>query len=165
MHRIDELLEANERYVAGGGPAPSVDGRPTRRFAVVTCMDPRIDVFAVLGLNVGESMVLRNAGGRITEDVLRSLALATHVLGVDEVIVMQHTGCGLTGVTDQELQDQTGSDVDFLAIDDHEAALGQDLDVLVSTPYLQGIRVVGGLVYDVTSGKVQELDRRAREDA
>jgi carbonic anhydrase len=165
MHRIDELLEANERYVASGGPAPSVDGRPTRHFAVVTCMDARIDVFAVLGLNVGESMVLRNAGGRITEDVLRSLALAIHVLGVDEVIVMQHTGCGLTGVTDEELQLQTGSDVDFLAIDDHEAALRRDLDVLVSTPYLQGIRVVAGLVYDVTSGKVQEMDRRAREDA
>jgi carbonic anhydrase len=128
-------------------------------------MDARIDVFAVLGLNVGESMVLRNAGGRITEDVLRSLALAIHVLGVDEVIVMQHTGCGLTGVTDEELQLQTGSDVDFLAIDDHEAALRRDLDVLVSTPYLQGIRVVAGLVYDVTSGKVQEMDRRAREDA
>ena len=82
-------------------------------------MDARIDVFAVLGLHVGEAIVVRNAGARITEDVLRSLALAVHALGVDEVVVMQHTKCGLTGVTDEELQELTGAEVGFLTIHDH----------------------------------------------
>ena len=161
MQRIDDLLAANQRYVAGGGPEASVDGKPTRRLAVITCMDARIDVFAVLGLHVGEAMVLRNAGGRVTEDVVRSLALATHVLGVDEVVVMQHTGCGLTGVTDEELQELTGSDREFLAIDDHAAALGRDLDHLIAVPELSGLVGVAGLVYDVATGQVEELARRS----
>ena len=87
-------------------------------------MDARIDVFAVLGLHVGEAIVVRNAGARITEDVLRSLALAVHALGVDEVVVMQHTKCGLAGVTDEELQELTGAEVGFLTIHDHAEALG-----------------------------------------
>ena len=72
---------------------------------MITCMDARIDVFAVLGLHLGEAHVIRNAGGRVTEDVLRSLALSCHVLGVDTVVVMQHTKCGLTGVTDEYLRE------------------------------------------------------------
>ena len=77
------------------------DARPSLRMAVVTCMDSRIDVFAVLGLHLGEAHVIRNAGGRVTDDVLRSLALSSHVLGVETVVVMQHTQCGLAGVTDE----------------------------------------------------------------
>jgi carbonic anhydrase len=125
-------------------------------------MDARIDVFAVLGLHVGEAMVLRNAGGRVTDDVVRSLALATHVLGVDEVLVMQHTGCGLTGVTDEELQERIGSDREFLTIDNHAAALGHDLDHLMGAPELEGLLEVAGVVYDVATGRVDEITRRTR---
>src|SRR3954447_27025078 len=106
MTQIAQLLAANEAYAAAR--ANVADARPGRRLAVVTCMDARIDVFAALGLHLGEALVIRNAGGRVTDDVLRSLALATHVLGVDTVAVMQHTKCGLTGVTDDELRKITG---------------------------------------------------------
>jgi carbonic anhydrase len=160
--RIDELLAANERYVAGGGPEPAETGRPTKHLAIVTCMDARIDVFAVLGLHIGEAHILRNAGGRLTEDVLRSLALSNHALGVDTVVVMQHTGCGLTGVTDEQLQELTGTDLDFLAIDDHARSITDDLDALFDTPYLDGIQLVAAFVYDVDTGKVTEVARRTR---
>lgn len=162
MLRIDDLLAANEQYVASGGPEPAESGRPSHHLAVVTCMDARIQVFAVLGLHVGESMVLRNAGGRVTEDVLRSLALASHVLGVDSVVVMQHTDCGLAGVTDQELHEATGADLEFLSIEDHAATLRSDLDVLVETPYLEELKVFAGLLYDVRTGAVEVIDRRQR---
>jgi carbonic anhydrase len=161
--RIDDLLTANERFVASGGPEPSSSGRPTQQLAVVTCMDARIDVFAVLGLRVGQANVIRNAGARVTDDVLRSLALANHALGVDAVVVMQHTGCGLSGVTDEELQALTGADLDFRAIQDHSAALDRDLELLQQTPYLDGIHTIAGLLYDVTSGKISEpVARRSR---
>src|SRR5687767_8084206 len=109
MTQLDRLLAANEAYAAGR--ANVADPRPSRALAVVTCMDARIDVFASLGLQLGESHVIRNAGGRVTDDVLRSLALSTHAFGVDTVVVMQHTQCGLAGVTDEELQERTGADL------------------------------------------------------
>jgi carbonic anhydrase len=138
------------------------DPRPARRLAIVTCMDARIDVFAVLGLQLGDAHVLRNAGGRVTDDVLRSLALSTHVLGVDTVIVMQHTKCGLAGVTDEELRERTGADLGFFPIDDHAAALREDIDVLANTPYLSPLKVIEGRVYDVESGKLDDIVRWKR---
>src|ERR1700755_928066 len=130
MRRIDELLDANKAYA--DARANVSDPRPGRRLAVVTCMDARIDVFAVLGLHLGEAHVIRNAGGRVTDDVLRSLALSSHVLGVDTVVVMQHTKCGLAGVTDEELQRLTGANFGFFPIDDHVAGLQEDVDLLTA---------------------------------
>ena len=160
MTDLDRLLSANESYAST--PPEAADARPSRRLAVVTCMDARIDVFAVLGLHVGESHVIRNAGGRVTEDVLRSLTLSSHVLGVDTVVVMQHTKCGLAGVTDEELQELTGADLGFLPIDDHRAALREDIDVLAGTSYLAPIRAIAGFVYDVDSGRIDEIVRWER---
>lgn len=154
MDQIPQLLKANEGYAAARN---SVLGpRPGRRLAVVTCMDSRIDVFATLGLNLGEAHVIRNAGGRVTDDVLRSLALSSHVLGVRTVVVMQHTGCGLAGVTDAELRQLTGADLGFFPIDDHGAALREDIDLLISTPYLSVINGIAGFVYDVVSGTIEQ---------
>src|SRR6478672_10240210 len=133
MTEIGRLLEANEGYAAAR--ANVADSRPGRRLAVVTCMDARIDVFAVLGLHLGEAHVIRNAGGRVTDDVLRSLALSTHVLGVDTCVVMQHTKCGLAGVTDDELRTLTGADFGFFPIDDHAAALREDVELLAQQPF------------------------------
>lgn len=161
MTQVDRLLESNAAYAAAGLPRPA-DARPARRLAVVTCMDARIDVAAVLGLQLGDAHVLRNAGGRVTDDVLRSLALSTHVLGVDTVVVMQHTRCGLAGVTDDELRERTGADLAFLPIDDHAAALRDDVGRLAATPHLEPVEVIAGLVFDVESGEVAEIVRWER---
>ena len=160
MTQIARLLAANEAYAAArsniGGP------RPGRGLAVVTCMDARIDVFAALGLHLGEALVVRNAGGRVTDDVLRSLALSSHVLGVDTVVVMQHTECGLAGVTDEELRKLTGADFGFFPIDDHAAALGEDVALLAEKPYLEPLQLVVGFVYDVASGEIDDVVRWER---
>lgn len=160
MTEIDRLLAANEAYAAARSSV--ADRRPGRRLAVVTCMDARIDVFAALGLHLGEALVIRNAGGRVTDDVLRSLALSGHVLGVDAVVVMQHTKCGLTGVTDRELREITGADLGFLPIDDHATALREDIALLADKPYLQPLNVIAGFVYDVESGEVHDVLRWER---
>ncbi|MCU1461352.1 MAG: putative carbonate hydratase [Acidimicrobiales bacterium] len=160
MTQISDLLAANAGYAAAR--ANVADGRPSRHLAVVTCMDARIDVFAVLGLHLGEALVIRNAGGRVTDDVLRSLALASHVLGVDTVVVMQHTKCGLAGVTDAELRQLTGADLGFFSIDDHAAALREDVDLLTTTAYLRPLAEIAGFVYDVESGELDDVVRWAR---
>ena len=159
MNEIDRLLAANE--AAAAAPARA-DPRPSRRLAVVTCMDARLDVWAILGLHVGESHVIRNAGGRVTEDVLRSLALSSQVFGVDTVVVMQHTRCGLVGVTDDELRERTGADLEFFRIGDHAAALREDVGVLAAKAYLEPVKVIAGFVYDVQSGEISEVVREER---
>lgn len=162
MTEITRLLAANEGYAAAR--ANVADPRPGRRLAVVTCMDARIDVFAVLGLHLGEALVIRNAGGRVTDDVLRSLALAGHVLGVDTVVVMQHTRCGLAGVTDEELRTLTGADLGFFPIDDHAAALREDIELLSTAEFLRPLQLVAGFVYDVESGELDDIVRWTRAD-
>lgn len=162
MTEVARLLAANEGYAAAR--ANVADARPSRRLAVVTCMDARIDVFAVLGLHLGEAHVIRNAGGRVTDDVLRSLALSSSVLGVDTVVVMQHTQCGLAGVSEDELRERTGADLTFHAIADHESALREDVTLLTETPYLTAVRIVAGLVYDVETGRVTDVCRWERGD-
>lgn len=161
MTEIARLLAANASYAASG-PSVVPDPRPSRRLAVVTCMDARIDVFAALGLRLGEAHVIRNAGGRVTEDVLRSLALSSHVLGADTVVVMQHTKCGLLGVTDEDLRERTGADLGFLAIDDHADALREDIATLAGTAFLTPVQRIAGLVYDVETGAVEDVCRWER---
>jgi len=160
MTEIAHLLAANDGYAAARENV--ADPRPGRRLAVVTCMDARIDVFAALGLHLGEALVIRNAGGRVTDDVIRSLAVSSHVLGVDTVVVMQHTKCGLEGVTDEELQARTGADLGFHPIADHDEALRTDIDLLTTKPYLGPIRLVAGFIYDVESGLITDVTRWER---
>jgi carbonic anhydrase len=160
MSEIERLLAANDGYAAArsntGNP------KPLRRLAVVTCMDARIDVFAALGLHLGEAHVIRNAGGRVTDDVLRSLAVSIHVLGVETVVVMQHTKCGLAGVSDDQLRQMTGAELEFFAFDDHAAALRDDVDLLTSTPYLDPLHTVAGFVFDVETGQLHDVARWER---
>ena len=157
MSAIDHLVHANEEYAARfPGPRPL---RPKLRLPVIACMDSRLDLFGALGLEIGDAHLIRNAGGRVTEDVLRSLALSSQVLGVDAVAVMQHTKCGLAGVTDHELQQLTGADLGFFPIDDHAAALAEDIDLLTTQPYLEPLKVIAGFVYDVESGEIDDVVR------
>ena len=162
MTDIDRILDANRGYAAAR--ADVTDAKPSRKLAVVTCMDARIDVFAALGLHLGDAHVIRNAGGRVTGDVLRSLALSCHVLGVDTVVVMQHTKCGLAGVSDQELRDATGADLRFFPIDDHVDALREDVEVLRATEYLHPLQVIAGFVFDVETGELDDVVRWSRTD-
>jgi carbonic anhydrase len=150
---IDELLAANE----SAPPPEAREAPPARRLAVLTCMDARIVVGEVLGLRLGDAHILRNAGGRVTEDVLRSLALSSGMLGVDTVVVMQHTKCGLENVGDAELRDRTGADLEFLPIGDHAAALRADIERLMDTPYLARLQTIAGFLYDVDSGRVDRV--------
>jgi carbonic anhydrase len=157
---ILRILDANGHYAAAR--AHVSDARPSRHLAVLTCMDARIDVFAALGLHLGEAHVLRNAGGRVTDDVLRSLALSVHVLGVTTVVVMQHTKCGLAGVTDEVLHRITGRSLGFFPIDDHAGALREDIELLSKTPYLSPLQMVAGFVFDVESGEIDDVVRWER---
>ncbi len=161
MSEIAELLAANRWYAAAR--AGVADPRPSRHLAVVTCMDARIDVFAVLGLHLGDAHVIRNAGGRVTRDVRRSLALSCHVLGVRNVVVMQHTECGLAGMTDAELRRRTGADFEFFPIDDHATALREDVDLLAAEPSLSPVGVIAGLVYDIVTGELDDVVRWERD--
>jgi carbonic anhydrase len=161
VSEIARLLGANAAYATGRRPVVGL--RPSRNLAVVTCMDTRIDVPAVLGLQLGDAHVLRNAGGRVTQDVLRSLAVSTHVLGTETVVVMQHTGCGLVGVSEDDLRNSTGADIEFLTIADHAAALQTDIDLVAATPYLDSVRLVAGFLYDVETGKIHEMARYVKE--
>ena len=160
MTEVGRLLADNRAYAAAR--ANVADPRPSRRLAVVTCMDARIDVFAALGLHLGEAHVIRNAGGRVTDDTLRSLTLSSHVLGVDTVLIMQHTNCGLAGVTDDELRKRTGADFEFFSIDDHAAALHEDLELLITKPYLAQLKVICGSIYNVETGDITDIVRWQR---
>jgi len=157
---MDLLLEQSRRYE--GSRVRVAKRRPSRGLAIVTCMDTRIDVFGLLGMELGEANILRNAGGRVTEDVLRSLALASHVLGVESVVLMQHTGCGLEGETDDSLQARTGASVSFLPIDDHAETLRADVELVASTSYLNRVAVVAGWLYELETGTIVEITRRDR---
>jgi carbonic anhydrase len=157
VNKILGIMQGNRRFVDTFPGAP--DKRPSQGLAVLTCMDTRIDVLAVFGLAVGEAHIIRNAGGRVTDDVLRSLALSSHALGVDTLVVMEHTRCGLAGVTEDELREVTGADIEFGAIADHATAVRADVELVVATPYLSRIRTVAGVIYDVDTGRVDEVAR------
>lgn len=163
MSILPELLASNERYAASftSGDLPP---QPQRKLAIVTCMDCRLDVFKMLGLNEGDAHVLRNAGARATPDTIRSLILSHQVLGTREFMVIHHTECGMQRVTNEELRDQlreqSGMDVDhldFLPFTDQVAALRDDVHRIRSSPFVPDSIPVSGLIYDVKTGKLEHL--------
>jgi carbonic anhydrase len=157
---MEDLLAGNARYAErfdGGGLAAA----PARRLAVVTCMDTRLDVFALLGLHLGDAHVIRNAGGRVTDDVVRSLIVSVEILGTRSVAVIQHTDCGMAKTTDDELKalvrERRGADpgpVEFLTIDDHADAIRADVAILRESPLLPSGLEVRGYLYDVRTGRL-----------
>ena len=165
MDPFDDLVTANAAYASefalGELPAP-----PRRNLAVVTCMDCRIDPLAVLGLEPGEAHVLRNAGARVTDDVLRSLVKSVNQLGVTRVAVVHHTDCGAAKIKLDDLratvQAATGhdpADVDFHLIADQDEALAADVEALRTYPYLPDGTEVAGFLYDVTTGVAESRHR------
>jgi carbonic anhydrase len=164
MSVIDELVGANRAATeSGGAGAASVPGKPTRAVAVVTCMDCRINVEQVLGLGPGEAHVLRNAGGVVTDDVIRSLALSQHKLGTREVMLIHHDKCGMTTVTDDafraELQEATGVAPAFAieSFADVEADVRQSIERVRRSPFIAHRDAVRGFVFDVDTGALREV--------
>jgi carbonic anhydrase len=162
MSAIDELLANNESF-AKATPPDSLAVEPKRRLAIVTCMDSRLDVFAALGLHDGEAHILRNAGGVITDDVIRSLAVSQRKLGTREVMLIHHTDCGLLKITDDgfraELQEASGVAPSF-AIEsfiDLEADVRQSILRVRRSPFLLHRGEVRGFVYDVDSHRLREV--------
>jgi carbonic anhydrase len=162
MDVIDELL-ANNRDYAAALPERHLDLRPSRRLAIVTCMDSRLDVFAALGLSDGEAHVLRNAGGVITDDVIRSLAVSQRRLGTRAVMLIHHTDCGMQKLTDdgfrRELQEATGVAPAFAieSFTDVDADVRQSLLRVLRSPFLPHRDAVRGFVYDVERHRLREV--------
>jgi carbonic anhydrase len=158
-----DVLAANAQYVESFHLA-GLEGRAARGLAVVTCMDSRIEPLAMLGLSPGDAKILRNAGARVTDDVLRTLTLATHLLGVGRVMVVAHTNCKMASTTEAELDDairgRSGVDtrsIEFGLVDDQRATLLRDVQKVRSWPFLTPDVQVGGFVYDVVTGSLTRI--------
>jgi carbonic anhydrase len=157
---VDDLLAGNARYAERFDGA-GLTAVPKRHLAVVTCMDTRLDVYALLGLRPGDAHVIRNAGGRVTDDVLRSLIVSIEVLGTTAVAVIQHTDCGMAKATDDELRalvrERRGADPEplrFLTIDDHAETIRADVASLRASPFLPPDLDIRGFLYDVGTGRL-----------
>jgi carbonic anhydrase len=163
MDTIDALL-GNNQVFASGLAERHLDVEPQRHLAIVTCMDSRLDVFAALGLGPGEAHVLRNAGGVITDDVIRSLAISQRRLGTREVMLIHHTDCGMQKITDDgfrmELQETTGVSPSFAieSFQDVEADVRQSILRVRRSVFLPHREVVRGFVYDVDSHRLREVE-------
>lgn len=163
MDAIDLLLTNNRRY-ATSLQSNRLEAEPSRGVAVVTCMDARIDLYAALGLSMGEVHVLRNAGGVITDDVIRSLAVSQRLLGTREVMLIHHTSCGMTSLSEEafraELEQAAGEPPRFAigAFADLDTSVKESIRRIKTSPFLAHREVVRGFVFDVDSGLLREID-------
>jgi carbonic anhydrase len=160
VSEIDRMLEANEAWLDRfPGEVPVA---PARKVAVVACMDSRMPIFGMLGLDIGDAHVIRNAGGVITDDTLRSLAISQHLLGTREVVLVHHTDCGLQKTSDQEFADlverTTGARPPWpaRAFTDVEADVRDSVRRVRESPYLLSTDV-RGTVYDVATGRLRDI--------
>jgi carbonic anhydrase len=157
---IDRMLEANRQWAEKFPGSKPV--RPARKVAVVACMDSRIPLFGVLGLDIGDSHVIRNAGGVITEDVIRSLTISQHALGTREIVLIHHTDCGLSSTDDVSFSDAvttaTGRRPPWAAraFSDVQADVRESIMLIKESPYLLS-HEVRGFVYDVDTGLLSEV--------
>ncbi|GIG19863.1 carbonic anhydrase [Cellulomonas chitinilytica] len=161
MSVTDEYLENNRRYAAGfTGPLPLP---PSKHVAVVACMDARLDVHGLLGLAPGEAHVIRNAGGAVTDDVIRSLAISQRLLGTREVVLVHHTDCGMLTFTDdafkQSIQDETGIRPPWAAeaFSDLAVDVRQSIARITASPFVPHTDAVRGFVFDVATGLLDEV--------
>ena len=162
MSTTDELLANNERYVAsfdkGDLPLP-----PGRKIAVLACMDARLNVYGALGLQEGDAHVIRNAGGVVTDDEIRSLAISQRLLGTEEIILIHHTDCGMLTFTDDEfraaIQDETGIKPEWAAesFSDLDQDVRQSIARIKASPFIPRRDAVRGFVYEVETGRLREV--------
>ncbi len=161
MTATDELLNNNARYATdfhGSLPLP-----PAKHVAVIACMDARLNVYAILGLQEGEAHVIRNAGGVVTDDGIRSLAISQRLLGTNEVILIHHTDCGMLTFTDDQfkraIQDDTGIKPAWSAeaFGDLDEDVRQSIARIRSSPFVPHREAVRGFVFDVATGRLTEV--------
>jgi carbonic anhydrase len=162
MTATDDLLANNEKY------ATSFDGgdlaaAPARKLAVIACMDARLNLYGILGLREGDAHIIRNAGGVITDDEIRSLAISQRLLGTEEIIVIQHTDCGMLTFTDDEfrqsIQDDTGIKPPWAAeaFSDLDSNVRQSVARITASPFVPRKESVRGFVYEVETGRLREV--------
>ena len=162
MSAIDTLLANNATYAAsfdkGDLPLP-----PATKVAVIACMDARLNVFGALGLQEGDAHVIRNAGGVVTDDAIRSLAISQRLLGTEEIVLIHHTGCGMLTFNDEafkrSIQDETGIKPEWAAeaFDDLDEDIRQSIARIKANPFLPHRDSVRGFVYDVNTGALREV--------
>lgn len=157
----DRLIEANRRYAAEFHD-PGVDARPVQRVAVVACMDARIDLHRALGLELGDCHTIRNAGGVVTDDTIRSLAVSQHALGTRAVVLIHHTQCGQQVVTEHfrtELEEKVGQRPTWAveAFTDVDQDVRQSMARVRTSPFLIATDDVRGFVFDVQTGLLREI--------
>jgi carbonic anhydrase len=165
MSAIDRVLEANQRYAEGYSHGGLPGRPPTLRLAVLTCLDCRLHVGKLLGLEPGDAHIMRNAGGVVTEDVLRSLIVAYYIGGDREFMIINNTKCGMLTFTDEELatrlQRETGRSpvvpARFLAFTDLEENVREQIRKVRSHPWIPESLVVRGFIYDVDTGRLREV--------
>ena len=162
MSVTDEYLRNNAAYAEQfGGPLPLP---PASHVAVVACMDARLNVYAILGLKEGESHVIRNAGGVVTDDEIRSLAISQRLLGTTEIILIHHTDCGMLTFTDDDfkraIQDETGIKPQWAAeaFTDLDEDVRQSIARIKASPFIPRKDSVRGFVYDVHTGDLREVE-------
>ena len=162
MSVIDEFLTNNEAY-AGQFTKGSLPMPPAKQIAAVVCMDARLETGALLGLVEGDAHVIRNAGGVVTDDVIRSLTISQRLLGTREIMLIHHTDCGMLTFTDadlkQQILDETGIKPPFAmeAFADIDADVRQSLARVIASPYIPHKDQVRGFVYEVESGQLREV--------
>ena len=158
----DELVALNAEFAASFGDT-NLQVRPKRQLTVVTCMDSRMDVFQMLGLGNGEAHIIRNAGGVITDDVIRSLCLSQRALGTKEILLVHHTDCGLHRVSEDEFKAELEAEVGIKpwwaleSFSDPYADVVQSIKRIQLTPFVLHKEHVRGFVYDVNSGLLNEV--------
>ena len=163
MDKFADLFDANSEFVKSF-KSQELTGQARKGLAIITCMDSRIDPLRIVGMQPGDAKILRNAGARVTEDVLRTLVLATYLLNVNRVLVMPHTDCRMASGTEDEIhaaiKERSGVDtrgIEIRTVKDQVAALNADLVRIKSFPLLPSELAVTGAIYDVKSGKLNPL--------
>jgi len=159
MSVVDEVTAANERYASGfaKGELPMPPGR---RFAVVTCMDARLDPAGFLGLEEGDAHVIRNAGGLVNDETIRSLLISHHLLGTQQAVVIGHTDCGMLTFTNADVHEKLGPEsesIDFQPFPDVAERVRQSVETIRSHPLLPDSFGASGFVYDVRSGRIEPV--------
>ena len=164
MSYFENFMKANQAYVDLHGTA-HLPIKPKTKVAIVTCMDSRLHVAQALGLALGDAHILRNAGGRVTEDMIRSLVISQQQLGTREIVVLHHTDCGAQTFKNEEftahLHKELGVDVsdqDFLPFTDVEESVREDMVLLRQSPLIPADVEISGAVYDVDTGRMTVVE-------